>query len=248
MRVKQTCKRAFVAVALMLLVPAAGYAAQSSSTNYQVNEVFFGAGGALKDCSTNYCAKESVGETTVGNPSSPNYQAHAGFNTDRTPFLQFIVDGTNTDIGVLSTGATSTTTATFSVKNYLSHGYQVVTVSNPPKNNAYGMHNLTAPTAANPGHEQFGMNLVKNQSCGGLSGPLGNDPVQVPSSNFSYGKVASGYNLACSFKYVPGDTIAYSDSSSGETDFEISYIYNISNITPGGTYDFNDVLVATATF
>lgn len=248
MRTKQTFKRALVAVALLLLVPAAGYAAQSSSTNYQVNEVFFGAGGALKDCSANYCAKESVGETTVGNPSSPNYQARAGFNSDRTPFLQFIVNGTNTDIGVLSTGATSTTTATFSVKNYLSNGYQVVTVSNPPKNNAYGMHNLTTPAASSPGSEQFGINLVKNSGCTGLPAVLGDNAAQVPDSSFSFGKPAAGYDTACKFKYVPGDSIAYSTSSSGETDYTISYIYNISNITPGGTYDFDDVLVATATF
>lgn len=248
MGVKQTCKRILVVVALMLVVPGVGYAAQSSSTNYQVNEVFFGAGGALKDCSTNYCAKQSVGETTVGNPSSPNYQAHAGFNTDRTPFLQFIVNGTDTDIGVLSTGATSTTTATFSVKNYLSSGYQVVTVSNPPKNNAYSMHNLATLTGANPGTEQFGINLVKNHNCSGISGDVGEDPIQAPSSAFSFGQVASGYNTACEFKYVPGDVIAYSSSSSGETDYKISYIFNISNITPGGTYDFNDILVATATF
>lgn len=248
MRVKQTFKRALLAVALMLLVPAAGYAAQSSSTNYQVNEVFFGAGGALKDCSANYCAKESAGETAVGNPSSPNYQAHAGFNTDRTPFLQFIVNGTNTDIGVLSTSTTSTTTATFSVKNYLSSGYQVVTVSNPPKNNAYSMHNLTTPAASNAGSEQFGMNLVKNTGCTGLPAVLGANAVQVPDSSFSFGRPAAGYDTACTFKYVPGDPIAYSSSSSGETDYTISYIYNISNITPGGTYNFNDILVATATF
>ncbi|HXE10225.1 MAG TPA: hypothetical protein VN554_02255 [Verrucomicrobiae bacterium] len=248
MRVKQTARRSIVIVIALLAVPAAVLAAQSSSTNYQVNEVFFGAGGALQDCSPSYCAKESAGETGVGNTSSANYQAHAGFNTDRTPFLQFIVNGVNTDIGVLSTSSTTTTTATFSVKNYLSSGYQVVTVSNPPKNNAYTMHNLTSQTASAAGSEQFGINLVKNTGCTGLPAILGADPAQVPSSAFSFGAAASGYNTACQFKYVPGDTIARSSSSSGETDYTISYIYNISVITAGGTYAFNDVLVATATF
>lgn len=235
-------------IAVLLAVPAAVLAAQSSSTNYQVNEVFFGAGGALQDCSPSYCAKEAAGETGVGGTSSTNYQAHAGFNTDRTPFLQFIVNGVNTDIGVISTSSTTTTTATFSVKNYLSSGYQVVTVSNPPKNNAYTMHNLTSPTVSSAGSEQFGINLVKNTGCTGLPAVLGADPAQVPSSAFSFGTAATGYNTACQFKYVPGDTVAQSNSSSGETDYTISYIYNISVITPGGTYGFNDVLVATATF
>ncbi len=243
MRVKQTVVWSIALALLLLLVPAGSQAAQSSSANYQVNEVFFGAGGELNACSSNYCAKEAAGETGVGSTSSTNYQAHGGFNTDRTPFLQFVVNGTSTDIGVLSTSSTSTTTATFSVKNYLSSGYQVVTVSNPPKYNTYTMQNLTSPSASVPGTEQFGINLVHNTSPG-----VGANPVQVPNSGFSFGQAASGYNSSNLYKYVPGDTVAYSNSSSGETDYTISYIYNISNITPGGTYDFNDVLVATATF
>ncbi len=244
MRVKQTLKRIGAATALMLLLPAVATAAQSSSSSYQVNEVFFGAGGALNNCSANYCSKQSLGETGVGGTSSTNYQARAGFNTDREPFLQFIVNGTNTDIGVLSTSSTATTTATFSVKNYLSSGYQVVTVSNPPKYNTYTMHNLTTASSSVAGTEQFGINVVANTS----PTTFGANPVQVPSGVFSFGAAAPGYNTPNKYKYVPGDTIAYSSTSSGETDFTISYIYNISVVTPGGTYGFNDVLVATATF
>lgn len=232
----------------MLALPATVIAAQSSSANYQVNEVFFGNGGDLNECSTSYCAKIAAGETAVGDISSGTLQAHAGFNTDRTPYLQFIVNGVNTNVGTLSTGSATTTTATFSVKSYLSSGYSVVTVSNPPKNNSYTINALSSPAASSPGSEQFGMNLVSNPSCSGLPTNLGSSPVQVPSSSFSFGVAASGYNTACQFKYVPGDTIASSSSSSGETDYTISYLYNISVLTPGGTYTFNDVLVATATF
>jgi hypothetical protein len=240
----QTVNMGIISLLALLAIPAVAWAAQSSSSNYQVNEVFFGAGGALHSCSTNYCAKLSAGETAVGSTSSSNYKAQAGFNTNRTPYLQFIVNGTTTDVGVLSTGSTTTTTSTFSVKNYLSTGYSVVTVSNPPKNNAYTLHNLASPTAATPGTEQFGINLKANTS------PInfGANPAQIPSSAFSFGTAASGYNTANLYKYVPGDTIASSSSSSGETDFTISYIYNISNLTVGGYYTFNNVLVATATF
>jgi hypothetical protein len=241
---KQTIRRGIASVLLLVTLPATVFAAQASSPNYQVNEIFFGNGGALNDCSTNYCAKESAGETAVGNPSSTNYQAHAGFNTDRTPFLQFVVNGGSINVGVLSTGSATTTTATFSVKNYLSSGYSVVTVSSPPQNNSYTMHNLSSATASSAGTEQFGMNLVANTS----PTTFGAGPSQVPNSTFSFGQAASGYNTANLYKYNAGDTIAYSNSSSGETDYTISYIYNISNITPGGTYIFNDVLVATATF
>jgi hypothetical protein len=252
---KQRAKYGLIAVLTGLLVPATALAAQASSPHYQVNEVFMGAGGALNDCSTGptgYCAKESIGETAVGDTSSPNYQAHAGFNTDRTPYLQFVVNSNNPNVGVLSTGSTSTATATFLVKNYLSSGYQVVTVSPPPQNNAYTMSAMNPQTSSAIGTEQFGMNLVANTGCTGIPGTLGAGAVQVPSNAFGFGVAGNGitsdYNTACQFKYHQGDTVASSAKSSGETDYTISYIYNISNLTPGGTYTFNDILVATATF
>jgi len=241
---KQTTKGVLVGLLVLLLMPVTAWAAQSSSSHYQVNEVFFGTGGDLHDCSAHYCAKTSAGETAIGNPSSPNYQARAGFNTDRTPYLQFIVNGTTTDIGVLNPGSTATTTGSFSVKNYLSSGYSVVTVSSPPKNGSHNLNALNTPTASTAGSEQFGINLVANTS----PTTFGANPSQNPDSSFSFGAAASGYDTPNLYKYVPGDTIASSVKSSGETDYTISYIYNISSTTPGGTYSFNDVLVATATF
>jgi hypothetical protein len=241
---KQRVKFGIFGLVAVLLIPATVLAAQSSSANYEVNEVFFGSGGALSDCSTTYCAKESIGETAVGRTASTSYQAHAGFNSNRAAYLQFIVNSSNTNVGGLSTGSATTTTGTFSVKNYLSSGYTVITVSNPPKNNTYTMHNLTSQTASTPGTEQFGINLVANT----LPVTFGANPIQNPSSAFSFGVAATGYNTPNLYRYVPGDTIADSTSSSGETDYTISYIYNISNLTPGGSYLFNDVLVATATF
>lgn len=249
---RQTVKLAAIGVFVLLGLPSAVWAAQSSSSHYQVNEVFFGAGGDLNDCSAHYCAKESAGETGVGNTSSAHYQAQAGFNTDRTPYIQFVVNSNNPNVGVLSTASTSTATATFYVKNYLSSGYTVVTASPPPQNNAYTLNPLTSQTSSAVGTEQFGMNLVANTGCTGIPGTLGSNPVQQPSSAFSFGVAGNGssgdYATACQFKYNQGDTIASSAQSSGETDYTASYIYNISNVTPGGAYTFNDVLVATATF
>jgi hypothetical protein len=245
-----------VIMALFIMPEAVNAAAESSSSNYQVNEVFFGSGGALNDCSASYCAKEAIGETAVGTTKSSSYQAHAGFNTYRQPYLQFIVNGGTTNVGVLSTGTTTATTATFSVKAYLSSGYSVVTVGVPPTYNTYNMHALSTPTASALGTEQFGMNLVQNSCPGtfiGCTTTLGANPNQNPSSTYSFGQAATSsytpsYNTPNEYAYVNGSTIAFSNSSSGETDYTISYIYNISNTTPGGYYTFNDTLVATATF
>lgn len=67
-----------------------GVLAQSSSTNYKVEESFFGTGGELDASSTNYRAKQAAGETAVGNTASTNFQAQAGFNTTDQPFSYFL--------------------------------------------------------------------------------------------------------------------------------------------------------------
>ena len=75
---------------------------------------------------------------------------------------------------------------------------------------------------------------------------VGADPVQVPDSSFSYGIPTSDYNTADSFKYQDGDIIAYSNSSSGQTNYTLSMIANMSNLTPGGIYtsDFSIIVVS----
>jgi hypothetical protein len=241
-------KRSISVLALGLLVvlaPAVNvWAAQATSSSYSVDQVFFGNGGELNACSSSYCSKQAAGETTVGNTSSATTQAQTGFNVDRQEYLEFKVNASNLDLGVLSTSTTKTGTATFSVKAYLASGYQVVTVSDPPKNAAHIMNGMASTAASVVGTEQFGINLVANTS----PATLGANPVQVPSSTYSFGTAAAGYNTPNQYKYVKGSVIAQALSSSGETDYTISYIMNISNVTAGGAYAMSHDLVATATF
>lgn len=232
---------------------ACGTNQQSCSPGYGVNEVFFGTGGELNACSTGptgYCSKQSAGELGVGNTSSGNqYQAQAGFNTDRVPSLTFIVNAASINLGTLNPGTPATAIATFSVESYLASGYQVTTESPSPKNGSYTMQTPSSPSFSAPTTEQFGMNLAVNNSCGGgLPASLGAAPVQKPDSTFSFGAATANYNQPCKFMYADHDVIATSSSSSGETDYTISYIFNTTNLTPGGTYTFNQVLVATSTF
>jgi hypothetical protein len=245
---KQTKKIQKVALAILLAwlcLPIIALAAQSESSNFQVNEVFFGSGGELNACSSgNYCAKQSAGDLAVGTSSSANYQAHAGFNTDRTPYIQVIVNNTNVDLGTMTASTTKTANATFSVKAYLAHGYSVVNASDPPTNNSYIMKNLTIPTASSAGTEQFGINLVANTS----PTTFGANPTHNPDNTFSFGNIAADYSSANTYKYVKGDTVAYSTSSSSATTYTVSYIFNISNVTPGGQYALHHVLVATGTY
>lgn len=234
----------FTVLTTMAVPASVVLAAQSSSSNYQVNQVFFGSGGELNSCSTSYCSKQSAGESVVGNTKSASYQAQGGFNTDRQPYIQFIVSNTNVNLGALSTTGTKTATANFSVKAYLAHGFTVINASEPPSNNGYVMQSSTVPTAATPGTEQFGINLVSNTN----PVTFGSDLSYSPNSTFSYGLVAADYSNHNMFVYRQGDVVAYSNSSSSDTNYTVSYIFNISSVTPGGTYELRHVLVATATY
>lgn len=239
-----------MALLVIALAPSV-FASQSSSANYGVDEVFFGSGGELNACSASYCAKQSAGEIAAGNTAANAFQAVGGFNTNRAPYLAFSVAGSSTDLGYLSKTATAYTTATFAVKTYLSHGYVVQLASNPPTNtgSGYMLSTLATPTAPSPGTEQFGINLVANTVAGcGMPADFGAGPVQVPDNTFSFGEVATDYGTCGLFKYVKGDIVASSSRSTGETDFTMSFIYNIEDLTPDGEYVFNAELVATATF
>lgn len=237
-----------VTVAFVMAWSPLAYAQQeSSSTNYKVDQIFMGTGGELNACSTSYCAKQTAGEIAAGHSAGTLFRTQAGFNTDRSPYLAFSVVGGSTDLGYLSEAGTATTTGTFAVKTYLSQGYVVQVVSDPPTNLGGSAHQLAPMTTAagsSVGTEQFGMNLVANTA----PAVFGADPVQVPDNTFSFGTVATGYGTANQYKYNKGDVIASSTRSSGETDYTISFIYNIGDLTPDGTYVFNGTFVATSTF
>jgi len=234
-------------VFVLLAMPTIAMAAQSASPNYQVNEAFFGAGGELNSCSGQYCAKQSIGELATGkicSNGSYGYCAQAGFNTDRSPYIQVTVSNTNVDLGTLTPSSTKTANSSFEVKSYLAQGYSVINASDPPKNGTHTLAPLSTPTASIVGDEQFGINLVDNTS------PInfGDDPAQNPDATFSFGQAATDYDTANFYKYAKGDSVALSNSSTSTTDYTVSYIFNVSNLTPGGQYDFYHVLVATATF
>ena len=238
------------ACVLVLCITSIASAQLSSSPNYSVGEYFIGGGGELNSCGSAYCGKLTAGEIAAGNTAGNAFRAQAGFNTDRTPFLAFSVASTDTDIGTLSEFGTAHTTTTFAVKTYLASGYVVTVESNPPTSDgiAHQLNPLLSPTASAVGTEQFGINLVNNTVGCGSPANFGADPVQVPDNTFSFGTVNSGYDTCGLFKYVKGDTVAHSNKSSGETDYTISFIYNISNVTPEGLYTYTGTLVATSTY
>lgn len=223
----------------------AGGAPQSTSSHYSVSEVQIGGNGsALKDCSGHYCAQEAVGSTVNGTASSANYSAQFGSFTNDKPLLEVIVVGGIQDVGVLQPTTTATVSDTIKIRSYLSNGYSLYVTGNSP---GQGTHNLNTmaggcPCTSQPGTEQFGINLSANTTPN-----IGAGPIQVPSGTFSFGSVHSGYDQSNHFKYSNGDNVAGSIKSTGETDYTLSMILNISPATPAGRYtgNFSAVVVPT---
>ncbi|HXH26351.1 MAG TPA: hypothetical protein VNG90_00485 [Candidatus Acidoferrum sp.] len=216
-----------------------------SSNNYQIQEDFVGGGGGINGTSPSFQAADTLGGgAAVGDSNATHQRTQTGATTTSDPALTFLVSTSSVSLGSLNTSLTRTGTASFSVLNYTSYGYTVSVLGSPPNNGVHTLTGLSSPTASSIGTEQFGINLVANS----LPSTFGADPSQVPSSSFSFGAAAAGYNSANSYKYVSGNTIASAVKSSGQTTYTISYIANIANSTPGGSYSGNETLVVVGTY
>ena len=228
------------------LISSAASAEPSSSPNYQVNETFFGTGGELEASSTNYSAKQSAGELTVGAMRSAIYSAQAGFNTDREPYIAIATLTPSVDVGVLDVGSVKYGSAQFWVRAYLADGYVVQGYGGPPKIPSHTLASSSSLFSSTPGTEQFGINLAVN------SAPVvGAAPTQYPDDSedpFGFGVVDGDYAVPNQFRYIEGDIIANSNRSSSDTTYTISYVFNISPVTPAGTYTMDHSIVATATY
>jgi hypothetical protein len=172
-------------------------------------------------------------------------QAVAGSVTNREPLLEVSVTGSAVDLGEMSPSGTSSGSTTFSVKTYLASGYNVYLDGTSPKHKSSGhvLSPMSTQGVSQPGIEQFGINLRQN-----TTPAIGADPIQVPSGVFSFGAAASGYSASDNFKYVAGDIIASSTSSSGETDYTMSMIANVATTTTGGQYKGRLFLNVVPTF
>ena len=207
---------------------------QSTSGSYSITDVTIGGNGsALKDCSGSYCAQEEVGDTVDGRASSSHYGAQFGSNTGDIPLLEETVQGGTQNLGTLQSTGASNATFSLKVRSYLSSGYTLYINGSAPSQGEHTIKTLdtSCPCTSQPGTEQFGINLVANSTPG-----IGADPVQVPSAQFSFGEPLPDYDQANLFKYHNGDAVAQSLVSTGETDYTLSMIMNVSNATPGGQY------------
>ena len=214
----------------------------SSSPNYQLVETALGGNGSISSQSSNYQALQSGALIGIGTSTGTAYQAQTGHETTPDPALSFAILSPNPSFGTFSPTGTVTATSQFEVSDYTSYGY-VVQISGTPPTNAYGhqIKALSTNSAPTVGVEQYGLNLVANT----LPTIFGANP---NFGQFGNGNVAPNYATANSYRFVSGDEIAFAGKSSGLTEYTISYIVDVSDLTPGGQYTSVQNIICTGTY
>ncbi len=213
----------------------------TQSTNYRFDETAIGTNGLIQSSSANFRANAAIGDLSVGNASSANFQVEAGTQTDNDPVLSFQVIDASADFGDLSATATATATSTFSVRNYTSYGYVVQIYGSVPTNGTHTIDALATSAPSQTGVNQFGLNLVANT----LPTSVGANP---DNGDFGFGLAESNYDVANEYRFVSGDIIASAPKSSGETTYTISYILNVEPLTPGGQYNTDQTVIVIGTY
>lgn len=246
MQQKQWLKLLLVGAMISTLGSCGVFAQQSSSSSYEINEYFVGPGGELDLNSASYNARATLGDTGVGNLSGVNYQLYGGFTTTELPYIELVVNQTSISMGLLDQFTTGTGTATFSVRTYLAESYAVYASGDLPRIGSAGptIDAMAAQAASSPGTEQFGLNLAANTA----PTTFGAVPVQYPDATFAFGAATNSYDDDGLFKFSTSDAVAASATSSGRTDYTVSYIMNVAPFTDAGLYTTNQTFVATSTF
>jgi hypothetical protein len=247
-----------------------------SSTNYGVIQSELGGSGCDPVISGTFCGSSAdysqsqvtddggstLGESAVGNSSSTDYQTNSGYNTSASPGLMLVITNASTNLGTLSTAVKSTGTANFYVRDYTSSGYSVTMYGTSPTFHGYTMHALTTDTAYSSNTEEFGVNLVNDSVVSGSANPVCG-PSGTPTTFCFYSTAAGNgstgtygttrpYTIPNEFRFnvtsTTGEIVANSPETSGETDYTLSMMAGISNLTPAGPYQGSVTLVATGQY
>lgn len=217
------------------------YAVPLQSQNYSLDESVVGVGDINQSSSSSYEITNATGSLTVGNAASSSFQVESGPITTHDPTLSFNIATGNINFDSFSPTNPTVTTAAFSILNYTSYGYVVQIIGDPP---AYSGHTISAMSetgSSQIGIEQFGINLVANT----LPVSVGANP---DNGQFGFGSVPTDYATSNQYRYVSGETIASAPKSSGITTYTISYLINVSGITPAGVYTSGQTLIVTGTY
>lgn len=217
--------------------------ARMTSDGYIIFADVFSSGGDENSSSANYGLADTISEAIIlsATTTSASYGLKAGFQEMYADqYLTFTIADAEIELGTLSDSAVSFDSNTMVVDTNATNGF-TVTVSGDTLTS--GGNTITAigatAAASSPGTEQFGINLVDNATPDVGAAVSGTAPI---------GSAANQYNIADSFAFNSGDTVATSTSDINQTTYTVSYIANIDSSTESGAYTATLVYSATANF
>lgn len=215
-------------------------AMSSSSSSYEATEMQFGSGSSLESCSGEYCARVSIGDMSAEEGLLVGRTASFDPTPGDEPMLEVIIEPGVSNLGDLTAEKTAVKTMIVKVRNHLSSGYILQVAGDPPVYEGHALKTPATPSASTPGKEQFAINAVANSSP-----QVGADPRQASSDQSVVDKIEENYRLPNLFMYKSGDVVARSSGDSGQVDYTISMIVNISSATPAGLYasDYSAIVV-----
>ncbi|MDN5275122.1 MAG: hypothetical protein JWP06_1023 [Candidatus Saccharibacteria bacterium] len=143
------------------------------------------------------------------------------------------------DMGQLDAQSTLLAQSQMAVGTNATGGFAITANGNPMAAGTNTIDSPLTPTQSIQGSNQFGLNLVANSDPAVGDDPEGTWANAIPSSD---------YSVPNRYKYVSGDTVAYSPNVSLMKKFTVSYIVNSSKDLRAGVYSTTITYIASGRF
>jgi len=147
--------------------------------------------------------------------------------------------GSQVNLGIGSSGSTSTGTSIIAASTNGSTGYSVTVAGTTLTSGANTVTALGSGGTSTIGSSQFGFNLA-----GANTTPV----VGAAESGTGTATASANYGTNNNFRFLTGDTVATAGGPTNANTFTVGYIANIAGITPAGVYTSNLTYTATANF
>lgn len=143
------------------------------------------------------------------------------------------------DMGELSPQSTLLAQSQMAVGTNASGGFAITANGTPMSAGMNVIDSPITPTVSMQGTNQFGLNLVANNSP-----VVGNDP----EGEWANAIPSPDYSMPNRYKYISGDVVAYSPNVSLMKKFTVSYIVNSSKDLKAGVYSTTITYIASGRF
>lgn len=144
-----------------------------------------------------------------------------------------------TDMGELSSKETLTAQSQMAVGTNASGGFAITANGISMSAGTSVIDSPAIPTESQQGTNQFGINLVANNTPA-----VGNNPEGI----WANAVTSPDYGVPNHYKYIPGDVVAYSPNVSLMKKFTVSYIVNSNENLRAGVYTTTITYIASGRF